>query len=532
MKIGFGFLGTTLDKGFGPGRWERWRPTVDLLRHEDFAFDQFVLLYSISHTRLAELLTKDLELISPQTEIQLESLAFQDPWDFEEVYTKLYDYLESYEFEPDNNQYYFHITTGTHVTQICSFLLTESHHFPGKLIQVHPSWGKNSEPGRYTIFDLDLSRYDEINQRFERKREEAYDFLKAGIQTKNRQFNQQIELIDKVSTLSTEPLLLMGATGVGKSALARRIYELKRQRQKLKGELLELNCATVRGDGVMSALFGHRKGAFTGAFESRTGLLKQAHNGVLFLDEVSELGMDEQSMLLRAIEEKTFFPLGSDKPVHSDFQLIAGANQDLREQVHLGKFREDLLARINLWTFELPALIDRREDIAANVDYELLKFSKKTAQNFRFNKEAKEKYLGFALSEQATWNANFRDLNASIVRMCTLSESGIINTQVVDQEIDRLLFNWESTSIPKLCLAQRCLTAHTEIDWNELDLFEQIQLREVVEVVRRSPSLKLAGAKLFNKTRERNSKFNDSDRIRKYLLKYGLNHQLIQQTKC
>ena len=122
----------------------------------------------------------------------------------------------------------------------------------------------------------------------------------------------------------------------------------------MSGELVEVNCATIRGDGAMSALFGHVKGAFTGALEARPGLLRKAHGGVLFLDEIGELGADEQAMLLRAIEEKAFFPLGSDREVNSDFLLLAGTNRDLGAEVAAGRFREDLFARINLWTFRLP----------------------------------------------------------------------------------------------------------------------------------------------------------------------------------
>ena len=104
----------------------------------------------------------------------------------------------------------------------------------------------------------------------------------------------------------------------------------------------------------MSALFGHAKGAFTGAAAARDGLLRSADGGVLFLDEVGELGTDEQAMLLKAIEEKRFLPVGSDTEVGSDFQLIAGTNRDLKAAVAAGEFREDLLARIDLWTFRMP----------------------------------------------------------------------------------------------------------------------------------------------------------------------------------
>ena len=139
----------------------------------------------------------------------------------------------------------------------------------------------------------------------------------------------------------------------------------------------------------MSALFGHRKGAFTGAAADRPGLLRAADKGVLFLDEIGELGLDEQAMILRAIEEKTFLPVGADKEVASDFQLIAGTNRDLGEAVAAGRFRDDLFARLNLWTFALPALRDRREDIEPNLDYELDRFAEREGSRVSFNSEAR-----------------------------------------------------------------------------------------------------------------------------------------------
>jgi len=98
-----------------------------------------------------------------------------------------------------------------------------------------------------------------------------------------------------------------------------------------------VNCATLRGDQALSTLFGHKKGAFTGAIQDRHGLLREADKGMLFLDEVGELGSDEQAMLLRAIEEKLFFPMGSDKEVSSDFQLICGTNRDLQRDAREGR---------------------------------------------------------------------------------------------------------------------------------------------------------------------------------------------------
>jgi transcriptional regulatory protein RtcR len=243
--------------------------------------------------------------------------------------------------------------------------------------------------------------------------------------------------------------LLIGPTGAGKSRLARRIYQLKKVRHAVKGEFVDVNCATLRGDGAMSTLFGHTKGAFTGALKDRAGLLRTADGGVLFLDEIGELGLDEQAMLLRALEEKTFLPLGSDRESGSDFQLIAGTNRDLLSAVREGRFRENLLARINLWTFALPGLRARPKDVEPNLQFELDQYAQKTGRRITFSTEARRKFLDFALSPAAAWKGNFRDLNAAVARMATLSLGGRISVDAVQEEIERLSHSWQDPAPPQ-----------------------------------------------------------------------------------
>ncbi len=511
-RVVIGVLGTVMDKrGKRANRLRKWRPTVGLCQQPDLPVDRLELLHQPQDRGMAEQITEDIRLLSPHTTVRPWPVTIADPWDFEEVYAAFLDFATHYKFDTEHEEYLVHITTGTHVAQICWFLLTEARYLPASLIQTGPASRDAPEEavpvGRYSIIDLDLSRYAALTSRFQREQQESVSFLKAGIDTRNATFNALIDQIERVALRSTAPVLLTGPTGAGKSFLANRIYQLKQSRHQLTGRLVAVNCATLRGDNAMSTLFGHVKGAFTGAATARAGLLREADGGVLFLDEIAELGLDEQAMLLKAIEEKTFFPFGSDKEVRSDFQLIAGTHRDMRQWVAEGRFREDLWARINMWSFALPGLAQRREDIAPNVEYELQRFATEAQSQVRFDREARERYLRFADSPQALWRGNFRELGSSVARMATLAEQGRITLALVEEEIVRLQESWQIAT-PSTAMA--------------LDLFDQRQLETVLEVCRRSASLSEAGRELFAVSRMKKVNPNDADRLRKYLTRFGL----------
>ena len=520
--IALSLLGTQLDYvGRRVDRWSKWRPNVSLCSQEDLVIDHLHLLHDNHSTKLANEVSEDIATVSPETNVELHAVNFNNPWDFEEVYAKLFDWCKQQTFAPEMNDYLYHITTGTHVGQICAYLLTESRHFPGRLIQTSPD-NKNSVKsiGKVQVIDLDLSKYDQLANRFDLEHSEGKEFLKGGIETQNKGFNQLISQVEKVAIRSLEPILLTGPTGAGKSQLASRIYQLKKMRSTVKGDFVSVNCATLKGENAMAALFGHTKGAFTGAQSAREGFLRAANDGVLFLDEIGELGLEEQAMLLHAIEYKSFHPVGSDKTVESNFQLIAGTNRDLKERIASGYFREDLLARINLWTYQLPALKDRREDISANVDFELNLYTQKTGKRIQFNKEARATFMTFAESPEALWTGNFRDLSAAITRLCTLADSSRISIEDVKDEVNRLKSNWHTDSSKPTSYVLDKYVDETLIQ--EIDNFDQNQLNYVLTVCSEHQSLAAAGRNLFNVSRTQKSSTNDSSRLQKYLSKFGL----------
>ncbi len=547
-----GFLGTTLDNGFNDKRWQRWRPTVSLALHDDMFVDELHILYSKRDKRLFKIVVDDVAKVSPQTQVIGHHVSLTSPWDFADVYAELYDFVASFDFQADVD-YLLHLTTGTHVAQICWFLLVEAGFIPANFIQTSPCPRPDqADPqGRYQIIDLDVSRYDGLRERFEAEKEQHWQTLQANLVTQNAAYQQLISDIEKVATRSTAPILLMGATGAGKSQLASQIYAIKKakadsatQSKYVLNKFVEVNCATLRGDTEMSVLFGHVKGAFTGAAASREGLLKSADGGLLFLDEIGELGLDEQAMLLTALEEQRFYPLGSDTPINVSFQLMAGTNKDLRQAVSNGEFRADLFARLNTWTFFLPSLKDRLEDLPANIDYELARLGSEQQQQYRFEPNARQLYEHFATSSEATWQGNFRDLTASMIRLTTLADSKVIRVVDVQAEIERLLELWQlpasdtllsknslSKAKPETMLDSGLLgrASHTilsqyldEKNLTTIDPFEVVQLAYVIEVCIQHKNQAAAGRYLYANSRDKLKNPNDSDRLRKYLMKFDL----------
>jgi transcriptional regulatory protein RtcR len=532
----FDMVGTTLDhsqadhsQADDPKRWERWQPSVDLCRHQDLRIDRFELLHAPTCAAVAAQVAADIATFSPGTEVRLHPIDIADTWDFEAIYGALHDFATAYPFVPDEEEYLVHVTTGTDVVQICLCLLTQSRHLPARLIQTSPPpqplGQRSEEPGRFAIIDLDLAKNNRLASRVSREQRAGLSLLKSGIDTLSARFNHLIERIEQVALSSRAPILLVGPAGAGKSRLARRIFELKKARRQISGQLVALNCATLRGDAAMSALFGHRQGAFTGALQDRDGLLRSADRGVLFLDEIGELGADEQAMLLGALEHKTFLPLGADREARSDFQLIAGTNRDLFAAARQGRFRDDLLARINLWTFELPGLVDRREDLAANLEYELAEHARLEGRRVSFTADARARFLEFAVSPAARWVGNFRDFNAAIVRMATLAHGGRITPESVDEEIARLLHAWSGASEVPESLVTRLLGAERAA---ELDRFARVQLEDVLRVCSDCQTLSEAGRRLFSVSREAKRTSNDADRLRKYLARFGLEWQPVR----
>lgn len=517
-NVVLGFLGTQKDMG----KKRKWKPTISLVQHADFPVDRLELIYDLKFHRLAKQVAREVSELSPQTEVMLVNIDLDDPWDFQEVYGKLFDYARDYGFDEDRENYHVHLTTGSHVAQICWFLLTESRHIPARLLQTAPPGAMDQTP-KLDIIDLDLSRYNALQQRFDQLSRAYSDQLKGGIEAKSPAYNALIDSIELVASTSDAPILLLGETGTGKTELAQRIHNLKLDRRRVSGRLVHVNCATITPDNAIPMLFGQRRAHAGQAGSERNGLLREADGGVLFLDEIDALGLKEQAVILHAIETGRFYPLGSDFEVSSRFQVIAGANRDLNRLTAAGTFRPDLLARLNMWSFTLPPLRDRREDIEENLRFELDRCERDLGVRVGFNADARDDFLAFATDPATRWAGNFRDFGSTIRRLCTLAPRGRITRAMVAEETERLRKAWRTAEDDK----DRKLVAEVLGEGTEIDPFEEVQLAAVIRTCRASATLSDAGRTLFAVSRMQKVSRNDADRLRKYLGRFGLSWEAV-----
>jgi formate hydrogenlyase transcriptional activator len=214
-------------------------------------------------------------------------------------------------------------------------------------------------------------------------------------------------------------VLLHGETGTGKELFARAIHNRSPRRERT---FVRLNCAAIPSGLVESELFGHEKGAFTGALIQKRGRFELADQGSLFLDEIGDISLDLQPKLLRALQEQEFERLGSTRTTHVDVRLIAATHRDLESMIRNNQFREDLFYRLNVFPIEIPPLRERREDIPLLVNYFVLRASRQMQKRIRFvPRQAMDALVN------ADWPGNIRELENFIERCVILTQADDLN---------------------------------------------------------------------------------------------------------
>jgi len=243
-------------------------------------------------------------------------------------------------------------------------------------------------------------------------------FKPSNIVGKSKSMRQVYALIDKISKTNTT-ILVLGESGVGKELVAQAIH-YNSSRQKMP--FVKFNCAALPESTIESELFGHEKGSFTGAFNKRIGRFELADGGTIFLDEIGELTPSTQTKLLRILQEREFERVGGNDTIKVDIRIITATNRNLEEQIQLGRFREDLYYRLNVFPIIVPPLRERKTDILLLTDYFVEQYSK---ENNKEIKRVSTSAINMLMSYH--WPGNVRELENIIERAVILSEDKVIH---------------------------------------------------------------------------------------------------------
>lgn len=311
----------------------------------------------------------------------------------------------------------------------------------GKSIGTFAVWSETAN--RYTEADAELLR-EVANQVAlaiaNMKSYEEIASLKARLEKENVYLQEEIrcehnfeEIVGDSPALLTllrqvdqvapadSTVLIYGETGTGKELIARAIHDRSHRKNR---PLVKVNCSAISAGLVESELFGHAKGAFTGAFERRIGRFELADGGTIFLDEVGELPLETQVKLLRVLQEREFEPVGSNRSIHVDVRIICATNRNLEEAIAAGTFRSDLYYRLNVFPLEVPPLRERRADVDQLAKFFVSRFARKLGKNITgISEAATEKLLSYS------WPGNIRELQNVIERALILSSGPILDLE-------------------------------------------------------------------------------------------------------
>ena len=314
------------------------------------------------------------------------------------------------------------------------------------------------------------------------------------VTTTRKPEKQSLEFIEGNSKISKElyeyvrlvaptdmSVIIQGESGTGKEHVAKSIHRLSKRKE---GPFVAIDCGSLSKDLAASELFGHKKGAFTGALQDKIGQFEAADGGTLFLDEIGNLGYDVQIKLLRALQERIVVPIGSTNPIKVDVRLIAATNEDLMVISQTGDFREDLYHRLNEFKIQVPALRERGEDLGVFIQHFVNKANEELGKNVRqLSKEVMD------IFQKYDWPGNLRELNNVIKRLVLLSKEETADLKALPQE---MITSMES--VPAGSVAAAKVSAGSD-----LKLLQETHEKEMIEKVLQDVRYnKSKAAKLLN----------------------------------
>jgi len=335
---------------------------------------------------------------------------------------------------------------------------------------------------------LDFSKLKQENISLKRQLKQRYDY--QGLIGSSPQMQKVYGLIKKVSDTDAT-ILIEGESGTGKELIAKTIHF---NSSRAQNPFIPFNCAAIPKDLLESELFGHERGAFTGAINTRIGRFERANEGTILLDEIGELHPSFQVKLLRVLQEREFERVGGSKTIKVDVRILAATNKNLEKETKAGNFREDLFYRLNVIPLHIPSLRERPEDIPLLVDYFLSFFSRKRKrENIRIVQEVLHLFLKYP------WPGNVRELENLIERLIILSEDGLITLKDLPQrfqELQGVPREEEQESQLRLAESSReILLPDQGVDINSL--VEEVERNLIRQAIRKSKGVKSKAAELL-----------------------------------
>lgn len=378
-------------------------PVLTVLAHRNFD-----VVYLLSTPKTAHRSRDTVKAISerhPNLDVREEELMLKDPTNHLGILRQLRQTFSKIQKDHPDSKYSISLSSGTPHMHACWLLLTASGEIPARLLQ--PQRPEHTPTGKSPIKDIDITVADfpQVTKPLRSDIEESdeHDLIVAcdelGIIGRNASFQKALKEASILAQYD-QHILLLGETGTGKEHFANLIHHLSQNRAQ---DIVVVNCGSIPENLVESVLFGHTKGAFTGATTAKIGKFQAADGGVIFLDELGELPLATQAKLLRALEQGEVEPVGSAKPSKVNVQVIAATNKDILTMVKDGEFREDLYRRFAS-TIQIPSLRQRKSDIPALATHILNLWNAKYEKQRRLTPEALQKLNGHA------WPGNVREL--------------------------------------------------------------------------------------------------------------------------
>jgi len=354
------------------------------------------------------------------------------------------------------------------------FLLAEKHREP--TVAIEPSsciLGRVELPAHYTQLTSALHQAEVYREsQSDGSQQRPVDLFRSLVGT-SRAVQTVRKMIQQVAN-SDANVLILGESGTGKEVVARNLHYYSSRRDKA---FVPVNCGAIPGDLLESELFGHEKGAFTGAISARQGRFELAEGGTLFLDEIGDMSLNMQVKLLRVLQERTFERVGSNKSIEADVRIIAATHRDLEEAITEGKFREDLFYRLNVFPIEMPPLRDRVEDIPLLVNELIRRIEHEKRGSVRLTQAA---ILALC---QYNWPGNVRELANLIERLAILYPFGVVNAADLPDKFQTDTVRAQATTMDEELLApqpmQYALDSEPRLPRGGLDLKEHLSNLEV-----------------------------------------------------